>query len=84
VGKTVSCEPPSMYEVSESLDNVAGSLGKNADALKKKYLNESKVTPENECKTMEDAIEKAKQQVIDWYNPDIKRVLVEKHVLIVS
>ncbi len=48
----MSCEPPSMYEVSESLDNVAGSLGKIADALKKKYLNESKVTPENECKTM--------------------------------
>lgn len=30
-----------------------------------------------ECKTMEEAIEKAKKQVKDWYNPDTPRVFVE-------
>jgi hypothetical protein len=30
-----------------------------------------------ECKTMEEAIEKAKKQVKDWYTPDTKRVWIE-------
>ena len=34
--KAVNYEPPSMCEVSESLDNVSDSLDKIADALKKK------------------------------------------------
>ena len=36
-----------------------------------------KVKPENECKTMEEAIERAKKQVKDWYNPDTPRVWIE-------